>query len=495
MDIELRHIHKHFGPVHANNDVNLLFHGRRIYGILGENGAGKSTLMKILSGFQSASSGEIWIDGNHVDYHGPQAAIRRGVGMLQQDPLDVPAFTVAENFIYGRPGGIGLSRKAAQTKLAEISQRFGFELDPDTPIAQLSIGQRQQLEIVRLLALGVNALILDEPTTGISAEQKTILFEALRKLAQQEGLIVLLVSHKLEDVIALCDEVAVLRAGRVVGTLPMPATTAQLVKLMFGQELSPQTRAAVDLEHAQEVLSLEHVHLHDRRVVVEDFVLRVRAGEVIGMAGLDGSGQETSMRACVGLKHFDRGQVSVCGQDMTGKSYRQFLRAGVVFGAAGRLEEGLIAGLTLTEHVALATEDGALVDWKRARQHTDQQLKLYDVRGRPDNRIDQLSGGNQQRMLMALMPQQPRLMVLEQPTRGLDVDSSRWIWQQLMARRANGTAIIFSSPDLDELVEYSDRILVFYAGRVFAIPDARQTTIDELGRLIGGHFEEQEQPA
>jgi simple sugar transport system ATP-binding protein len=180
---------------------------------------------------------------------------------------------------------------------------------------------------------------------------------------------------------------------------------------------------------------------------------------------------------------------------MTGKSYRQFLREGVVFGAAGRLEEGLIAGLTLTEHVALATEDGALVDWKRARQHTDQQLKLYDVRGRPDNRIDQLSGGNQQRMLMALMPPQPRLMVLEQPTRGLDVDSSRWIWQQLMARREKGTAIIFSSPDLDELVTYSDRILVFYAGRVFEIPDARQTTIDELGRLIGGHFEEQEQSA
>ncbi len=495
MDIELRHIHKHFGPVHANNDVNLTFHGGRIYGILGENGAGKSTLMKILSGFQSASSGEILIKGRHVDYRGPQAAIRHGIGMLQQDPLDVPAFTVLENFIYGQPGGVGRSRKAAEAKLAESSQRFGFELDPDTPIAQLSIGQRQQLEIVRLLALGVTTLILDEPTTGISAEQKTILFDALRQLASRDGMLVLLVSHKLEDVIALCDEVAVLRAGRLVGTLLMPATTAQLVKLMFGQDLAPQTRDGVDLHGAQEVLALEHVHLHDRRVAVEDFVLRICAGEVIGVAGLDGSGQETTMRACVGLKRCDRGRVLLCGQDMTGKSYRQFLRAGVVFGAAGRLEEGLIAGLTLTEHVALATEDGALVDWKRARQHTEQQLKLYDVRGWPDNRIDQLSGGNQQRMLMALMPGLPRLMVLEQPTRGLDVDSARWIWQQLLERRANGTAIIFSSPDLDELVTYSDRILVFYTGRVFEIPDARQTTIDELGRLIGGRFEEREQSA
>jgi simple sugar transport system ATP-binding protein len=495
MDIQLSHIHKYFGPVHANNAINLTFHGGRIYGILGENGAGKSTLMKILSGFQSASSGEIWINGQRAVYHGPQAAIRHGIGMLQQDPLDVPAFSVLENFVYGQPGGLSLSRKQAQAKLVEMSHRFGFDLDPDTPIAQLSIGQRQQLEIVRLLTLGVKTLILDEPTTGISAEQKVILFEALRELARRDGMTVLLVSHKLEDVIALCDEVAVLRAGRLVGTLPMPATAAQLILLMFGQQLAPQTREEVDFDHAPEVLALENVQLRDKRVLVDNLALRIRAGEVVGLAGLDGSGQEVTMRACVGLSRCSHGRVLVAGRDMTGRPYRHFLREGVVFGAAGRLEEGLIAGLTLTEHVALATEDGALVDWSRARQHTERQLKLYDVRGRPDSRIDQLSGGNQQRMLMALMPPQPRLMVLEQPTRGLDVDSARWIWQQLLARRANGTAIIFSSPDLDELVTYSDRILVFYAGRVFEIPDARRTTIDELGRLIGGHFDGQEQTA
>ena len=490
MDIELRHIHRWFGTVHANDDINLSFQSGRIYGILGENGAGKSTLMKILSGFLAANSGEIWIDGAHVVYHGPQAAIRHGIGMLQQDPLDVPAFTVLEDFIYGAAGGPGLSRRAAAAKLRESNQRFGFDLDPDIPVFQLSIGQRQQLEIIRLLALGVKALILDEPTTGISAEQKAVLFDALRELARHDRMTVLLVSHKLEDVIALCDEAAVLRAGRLVGTLPMPATAAQLVKMMFGQELAPQTREDIGLKESPEVLRLERVHLRDKRVVVDSFTLSLRAGEVVGLAGLDGSGQEVMMRACAGLARCHHGRVMVAGQDMTGKPYRHFLRQQVVFGAAGRLEEGLIAGLTLTEHVALATEDGALVDWHRARQHTEQQLKLYDVRGQPDTRVDQLSGGNQQRMLMALMPPQPVVMVLEQPTRGLDVDSARWIWQQLLSRRAKGTAIIFSSPDLDELVTYSDRILVFYAGRVFEIPDARQTTIDELGRLIGGHFEE-----
>ncbi|MBZ0283228.1 MAG: ATP-binding cassette domain-containing protein [Anaerolineae bacterium] len=495
MDIELRHIHKRFGAVHANNDINLTFKGGRIVGVLGENGAGKSTLMKILSGYQPPDSGEIWIDGKAAAYRGPQAAIRHGVGMLQQDPLDVAAFTVLENFIYGQGGGLGLPRRAASNTLKQLSKRFGFELDPDAPNASLSIGQRQQLEIVRLLALGVKTLILDEPTTGISAEQKDILFGALQALAANDGLTVLLVSHKLEDVIALCHEVAVLRAGQVVGTQTMPATTQQLVALMFGKELSPHAELAsgsifapkaVDSVDEQGVVRLENLTLRDKRLTVDNFSLTIREGETVGLAGLDGSGQELLLRACVGLVKPVRGRIMVNGQDVTGTGYRQFIQAGVAFGAAGRLEEGLVAGLTLTEHMALATEQGVFIDWARARALTAQKLEQYDVRGRPESAIQTLSGGNQQRTLMALMPEQPVLMALEQPTRGLDVDSARWIWSQLLARQKRGTAIVFSSPDLDELVTYSDRILVFYAGRVTEIPDALNTTIDELGRLIGG---------
>lgn len=527
MHIELRHIHKRFGPVHANNDINLTFGSGQIIGILGENGAGKSTLMKILSGFQAADSGEIWLDGEHVAYTGPEAAIQHGIGMLQQDPLDVAAFTVLENFVYGQPGRLLPDRKAAVRHLGELTRRFGFELDADTPIAQLTIGQRQQLEIVRLLALGVRTLILDEPTTGISAEQKTILFDALRTLASRDSMTVLLVSHKLEDVIALCNEVAVLRAGRVVGTREMPATTGQLVTMMFGQEIKPQTRERPDLSAAPVALELDKVTLRGKRVTVENFSLQVRAGEVIGLAGLDGSGQEMALRAAVGLEKPQSGRVLVQGatifanrlerwlanlEDVLRSSehlfiprflvsllrvlvsdqpYRRFLQRGVAFGAAGRLEEGLVAGLTLTEHIAIVTERKALVDWRRAARHTAAQMKTYDVRGRPESRIETLSGGNQQRMLMALMPEQPVVMVLEQPTRGLDVDSARWIWQQLLSRQARGTAILFSSPELDELVAYSDRILVFYTGQVFEVPDARHTNADEIGHLIGGSFKEQ----
>lgn len=486
MDLELRHIHKRFGPVHANNDISVAFRGGRIVGVLGENGAGKSTLMKILSGFQRADSGEIWIDGKRVAYHGPQAAIAHGVGMLQQDPLDIPAFTVIENFTYGQPNGILMGRRKARQRLEQLCERFGFELNPDAPISQLSIGQRQQLEIIRLLALGVKLLILDEPTTGISAEQKTVLFDALRALAQNDGMSVLLVSHKLEDVIALCDEVVVLRAGRLVGDLQMPASTAQLVALMFGQELAVKPREAVPLGEPK--VALTDVTLRSKRISVEHLNLTLRAGEVVGLAGLEGSGQELIIRACAGLVKPSRGHVMVNGSDMTGKAYHHYRDCGVAFGAAGRLEEGLIAGLTLTEHVALTLHNGQMLNWNEARQQTETRLQHYNVRGRANTPVEALSGGNQQRLLMALLPSQPVLLALEQPTRGLDVDSAQWIWQQLLARRETGTAILFTSPDLDELVAYSDRILVLYAGRVYEIPDARRTTIDELGRLIGGDF-------
>ena len=301
--------------------------------------------------------------------------------MLQQDPLDVPAFTVLENLVYGQPGSFFFSRRSGQKQLGELCGRFGFALEPDTPIATLSIGQRQQLEIVRLLALGIKTLILDEPTTGISAEQKDILFDALRKLASNDGMSVLLVSHKLEDVIALCDEVVVLRAGRLVGAAQMPVTKAELVRLMFGQELAPQTRERVAL--GETVVALDNVTLRGKRVSIENLTLHIRAGEVIGLAGLDGSGQELIVRACAGLVKPHHGAVRIGSRDMTGKPYREFLRGGVAFGAAGRLEEGLIAGLTLTEHIALTSENETFVNWPRARQLTETQLKLYNVRGRP----------------------------------------------------------------------------------------------------------------
>ena len=488
MDISLSHIEKRFGKVHANADISLTFNGGQIYGVLGENGAGKSTLMKILAGFQPADSGDIVVDGRVRDasqHFGPTESIRSGIGMLQQDPLDIASFTVIEDFVYGGGTGLSMGLREAKKALKKQCERFGFELDKDTPVSQLTIGQRQQLEIIRLLALGVRTLILDEPTTGISAEQKETLFSTLSQLAHEEGMTILLVSHKLEDVVALCDQVVVLRAGKLVGTRAMPATTSDLVRMMFAEELAPQTRAPVPLGKPRVVL--EEVTIRGRRVNVEGFNLALRAGEVVGLAGLDGSGQELVLRAAAGVVRSSRGQICVDDVNMTGRSYRQFRSAGVAFAAAGRLEEGLIAGLTLTEHVALG-EQGALINWKSAETDTQERLKRFNVRGRPESQVQQLSGGNQQRFLMAMMPPQLALLAVEQPTRGLDVDSARWVWTQILARRSEGSAVLFASPDLDEIMAYSDRILVFFAGRFTEVSDLSHVTIDELGHLIGGQF-------
>ena len=498
MNIELRHIDKRFGAVHANDDINLAFEQGRIVGILGENGAGKSTLMKILSGFQPADSGEIIIDGRHIDYSGPTAAIASGIGMLQQDPLDVGAFTVLENFIYGGGEGITLQRAKAESALRDLSARFGFALDPHQPIDNLLIAQRQQLEIVRLLALGVRALILDEPTTGISAEQKETLFEALRQLAHEQGMIVLLVSHKLEDVIDLCDEVVVLRAGRMVGGMDMPAsqqltealvadTKRRLVKLMFGEELAAQSRPQFEL--GAPTLVADKLVAHDLRLDMQPISLTAHAGEVIGLAGLGGSGQELFMRRLRQAGTRDpAARCILTDAAFSNASYRQLFRRGLVFGAAGRLEEGLIAGLTLTEHTALVEHGAMQIDWQTAAQRTDSRIAQYRVKGGAGDNIEQLSGGNQQRVLIGLLPDEPKALILEQPTRGLDVDSARWIWTQLLSRAQGGTAIMFSSDDLEELMTYSDRILVFFAGRTHEVADVAQTSVNELGYLIGGEF-------
>ncbi len=488
MTIELQHIDKRFGSVHANRDISVTFMPGHIYGILGENGAGKSTLMKILAGYQPPDSGQILLDGTPIPSD-PQAALARGIGMLQQDPLDVGAFTVLENFVYGMQGGLLYQPRAlkdARKSLTALASRFQFDLDPDTLIERLSIPQRQQLEIVRLLALGVRVLILDEPTTGIAADQKETLFNALRELARDDSMTILLVSHKLEDVIALCDEVIVLRSGQLVGQRAMPATTRELVAMMFGGTLPEQQRPAVTL--GQSILKVDRLVTAGRRFIIGPVTLAARTGEVIGLAGLEGSGQDLFMRAVAGLHPLRSGHVHLGDLDITREPYRRRMRHGLVFTAAGRLEEGLIAGLTLVEHMALANHSGMIVDWGRTRQRTQEQIDRFRVRGALNDPIEQLSGGNQQRVLLGLLPDFIRVLLLEQPTRGLDVDSSQLIWSELLARRAQGTSIIFSSLELDELTAYSDRILVFYAGAVFEVTDVQNITIDQLGHLIGGEF-------
>ncbi|HVM65955.1 MAG TPA: ATP-binding cassette domain-containing protein [Acidimicrobiales bacterium] len=485
MALELRDIRKSFGTTHANDGVTLTLASGTIHGLLGENGAGKSTLMKIVSGYQGADSGEIRLNGSPLRLSSPREAIEAGIGMLHQDPLVFLPFSVLDNFLLASPGR--LDRSVGLRELARVRERFGFSLDPDATARSLTVGERQQLEIARLLYLETKVLILDEPTTGISADQRTTLFAALRALAA-DGMTVIFVSHKLEEVAEICSDVAVMRLGKVVGTRPMPCATDELVGLMFGKVFAVPQPPSADL--GPPVLHLEGLTIADRGLRTSDVTLSVREGEVIGLAGLEGSGQRTFLRACAGLLRPERGTVEVAGQDLSRGSYGDFRDAGVYFMPAGRLEEGLLRGFTITEHVLLAEGGGdAVIDWARATAEAEKRIRDFSIKGSPSTTADALSGGNQQRLLLALMPAEVRVLLMEHPTRGLDIESADWVWTQLLARRAGGTAIVFSSADLDELLRYSDRIMVFFSGQVLKVLEARSTSGDEIGRLIGGIVE------
>jgi len=485
MKVHLKNIDKHFGPVHANEDIDLHIPEGTIQGILGENGAGKSTLMKILSGFIQPDSGEIILDDQPVIIESPSDAIRHGIGMLHQDPLDFPPMRVIDNFIVGQRGGLVPSYKQAEKEFTDLQAQFGFSLNPDTYVDTLTVGERQQLEILRLLWLGARLLILDEPTTGISLQQKEKLFATLKVLAGQ-GKTIIFVSHKLEDVEQLCGRVAILRKGKLVGEVVPPYSTDYLVELMFGKVIELGERN----NYAQEDYQLEL-----RDLIVEHYPLRIegvnmglRKGEVIGLAGMEGSGQDILLRACAGLIRPSGGSVIVNGKNLTNKTYHVYQNNGVAFLPASRMEEGLVPGLTLSEHFTIVSEDqkGLFINREHYQKLAEEKIKEYFIIGRPNLPVEALSGGNQQRALLALLRRQLAVILLEHPTRGLDIESAIYMWGKLKERCQQGTSILFISADLEEVLQYSDRILVFYSGHVSKPLDAASTSLDQLGQMIGG---------
>jgi simple sugar transport system ATP-binding protein len=486
MKIELLDIKKYFGPVRANDGITLTVEAGSIHGLLGENGAGKTTLMKLLTGFISADGGDIRVDGKSVRFTSPAESIRHGVGMLHQEPLDFPPMKVHDNLLLAFDDRLVPDWRQARRTFAELSERFNFSLDSNARVRALTVGERQQLEILRLLALGAEVIILDEPTTGISAPQKVLLFDTLRRLAQEEGKSVIFVSHKLEEVEELCDRVTVLRHGKVTGHIEAPFKADQLVQLMFGQSFPRKERPEVT--QGDPVLEIQDVAVHTYRLAVPPMRLNVREGEVIGLAGLEGSGQRLLLQACAGLLKPSSGRVLLAGEDFTGRSYRDFLAAGVAYLPAGRMEEGLVQGLTLAEHYVLSQHDAqsTFIDWAAATDGMQSKITEFNIKGTPTTPVEALSGGNQQRALLSLLPPALKLLAMEHPTRGLDIESSMWVWEQLLERRQSCTAILFISADLDELMEHSDRIVVFSGGTMARPIEAATTSAEELGYLIGG---------
>jgi general nucleoside transport system ATP-binding protein len=485
MKVEIKNIKKYFGDVKANDDISLLFEPGKIYGLLGENGAGKSTLMKILSGFQAQDSGEILLDDKATIFSSPLDALQKGVGMLYQEPLDFPPFTVIENFALGMDSKLKIDFEKLRKDVSTLLDKYQFSLSLDEKIDRLEMGERQQLELVRLLAGGADLLILDEPTTGISGDQKEILFSSLRKLAKEDNKTLILVSHKLAEVQDLCDHAYILQKGKYVGEKSIPCNNQELVELMF-PSIPPKILRKSKVQ-ADSMLEFSDVDIETYRLSIRNINLSVKKGEIFGLAGLEGSGQGILLKGCAGLLPIEKGKYLLDGNKHTHRDYHQSLASGIAYVPAGRTEEGLVQELTLTEHMLLSQEDKTFfLDHPKMEALTKERIAHYNVVGTSESFPENLSGGNQQRFLFALQKENVNLMLLEQPTRGLDVISTNWIWEQLNLRREQGTAVIFISPDLDEIIERSDRIAVFSGGEMSQIIEAKSTNADELGLLIGG---------
>ena len=476
--IELCQISKNFGPVQALRDVDMQIQAGSIHGIIGENGAGKSTLMKILTGFIKKSAGRIRLDGEEVELKTPRQAREAGIGMLYQEPLDFPGLSVLDNFmaaaVDGNPG-------RQRQNLADLCTRFGFTIAPNVSQESLTVGERQQVELMRLIRDKCRILILDEPTTGISAKQQELLFGALRQLRDQ-GAAILLVSHKLSEIHALCDRVSVLRHGRLAGEQEAPFDEDALLAAMFDTLPAPPTPME-NRPTGAPILTMEQISVSSGRAGLRDIDLTIREGEIVGLAGLDGQGQSVFLRVAAGLLQPDSGKLITPLADEDAQKR--------VFLPADRLGEGLIAGLTIREHYLLADDPPFFIGRRTGREETKQAIATSSILGTSESKAEGVSGGNQQRLLLSLIPEQARLILLEQPTRGLDVQSGQWTWQHLRAHLPEDGAIVFASPDIEEIMTQATRVLVFFGGHILLDRPVAQTSYQEISQAITGLSEGQ----
>jgi simple sugar transport system ATP-binding protein len=488
--IELTNIHKYFGQVKALQGVSLNVAAGSIHGVVGENGAGKSTLMKVLTGYIGRTSGTVSFKGSEINLQTPKDAQALGIGMLYQEPLDFYQLSVLDNFMAGADR---YDRSGSRTALAELTRRFGFELDPKCPVQRLTVGERQQLELIRLIHSGVRVLILDEPTTGISEQQQELLFAALQAL-KDDGCAIILVSHKLSEVDSLCDRVSILRQGRIVGHQEQPFNRDAILHAMFGTlpdhtdqpDSNGHHRDSEKQIRRSEILSFERVSSTVGRSGLNQVTISIQEGEVVGLAGLDGSGQTVFLKIAAHLLEPEAGTVLGFGKNPVQNRKIYDPENKPVFLPADRLSEGLIPGLSIREHLLLASEPPLFMTTSTGRARAEQAIATYNILGSPESLADGLSGGNQQRLLLSLMPARARLILMENPTRGLDVQSGSWTWQHLQKQLPENGAIIFASPDLEEIMEHASRVLVFFNGLIILDKLTGDTSFDEISRAITG---------
>jgi simple sugar transport system ATP-binding protein len=495
--IEVIGVTKRFPGVVANSDINISVRRGTVHAIVGENGAGKSTLMKILYGMQPPDEGEIRIDGRPVRFHSPADAIAAGVGMVHQHFMLADNFTVLENIVLGseptRAGRLDFGQ--ARRRIAELSSTYGLDLDPDELVERLGVGERQRVEIAKVLYRGARLLILDEPTAVLVPHEVDELFDNLRDL-KNEGLTILFISHKLDEVISVADDITVIRRGKTVGTAdPHSVTTRQLAEMMVGSELpSPETRS--DTVRDEVVLSVRGLSVagDSGRDAVSDVSFDIHAGEVFGIAGVEGNGQSELVEALMGIRPVRTGSITLSGRDLTTESTRARRLAGIGYIPEDRQRQGLLLDATLWENRILGHSDsapnikGLLIDRAGARRDTERIVREFDVRTPGiDVPALTLSGGNQQKLIVGReLSSDPVLLIASQPTRGVDVGAQAAIWEHVRNARAAGLAVLLISADLEELIGMSDAIQVMLRGAFVGAADPATVTAEELGSAMTG---------
>jgi ABC-type uncharacterized transport system ATPase subunit len=486
--LELHGITKQFPGVLANDNINLTLEKGEIHALLGENGAGKSTLMNILYGLYKPTKGEIFINGQKVEISGPTDAIRQGIGMVHQHFMLIPVLTVAENVMLGEESihrGIFLNRKAVAKRIREISRKYGLQIDPDAYIKDLPVGLQQRVEIIKVLYRDANILIFDEPTAVLTPQEVEELFSIIKSLVAQ-GVSLIFITHKLKEVLAVADRITVIRRGKTVGTAtPRESTPQSLAEMMVGRSVALMVKKQIAAP-GEPVLMVKDLHVNDDlgSSAVKGLSFEVSAGEVVGIAGVQGNGQTELVKALTGLSHVQSGTIEIAGRN----------ELGVAHVPEDRQRDGLVLSFPIKDNMMLNTyyntfAKGVVINQEKVNQVSTKLVKDFDVRTPSiEAAAKTLSGGNQQKVIIAREFSRPiKLLIASQPTRGLDVGSIEYIHGRIIEKRDEGTAVLVVSTELDEIRALSDRIAVMFEGQIVDILPANLVTKEQLGLLMAGH--------
>jgi len=495
--VELTGIVKRFPGVVANDGVDLAVRRGEIHALVGENGAGKSTLMKILYGMQPPDEGTMTVNGEPVAYRSPKDAISAGIGMVHQHFMLADQLTVLENIVLGNePASLGrIDFRAAKDRIDELSAAYGLEVDPDEMVETLGVGERQRVEIIKVLFRGARILILDEPTAVLVPHEIEELFTNLRGLKAQ-GETIVFISHKLDEVLSIADAITVLRAGRTVATVdPKDITAGDLAELMVGSELpTPETRESTVTDDVQLDIDDVSVEGEGERLLLEHISFKIHRGEVVGIAGVEGNGQAELIDVVLGLQPVSRGAIRLAGDDLAHVGTRDRREAGIGYIPEDRHRRGMLMGSPLWENAMLGHQTvapyakGPWIDRKGAKRRTAEILATYDVRA-PNVAVAgyALSGGNQQKLIVGReLMAGAKVLLANHPTRGVDVGAQAAVWDHLRDARKAGLATLLVSADLEELIGLSDRLLVMLRGRIVAELDPAKVTPEELGSYMTG---------